>query len=163
MISTLLPTWTSIHPLVVHFPIALALVAPFCWAAFILRPSFDLFEKSTLVLIWGAALGSYLAVASGEASAVAFAQPALDQLIEEHEELGELTRGLLTISALVLSGAFVLPRWGALGVFRKRRWALLGTRFVALAALLASAGALSVAAHHGGQLVHKYGLHVLMS
>lgn len=152
-----LPAWDGLHPLVVHFPIALAFVAPLfvvLFAAWKSRAREMLLVATMLAAI--AAIGACVAVSTGEAAGnIAEPIEGSDVVLDRHEELGELARTLL----LVVGGVHAL----ALGAFWKWerslgtrwRWALALTIVIphALATLV-----LANAAHEGGRLVHEFGV-----
>ena len=66
-----IPSWDALHPLVIHFPIALLLVVPFLIVVGALVPP----ERGrailyvALALMIAGTLGTFLAVATGEAAA----------------------------------------------------------------------------------------------
>ncbi len=156
-----IPSWEGIHPLLIHFPIALLIVATlFLFLALVFRSSERSFGISALILMLCGTIGLYVAVASGEAGAgIALRTPEIDAAIEEHEEGAELARVIFTVLTLVFAALMLLP------LLRKRelprRVALMaqGLFLVVYAACLL---VLANVAHDGGQLVHRYGVHALL-
>jgi uncharacterized membrane protein len=157
-----IPAWHAMHPLVVHFPIALLMVAPVLLVVGLLRKTWErpLLFSALLVMALGTA-GAWLAVASGGAAGeLAERLPGVEPLLERHGEMAETTRTLFTVLTLVFA-AMVIGPW-ALGREPSR-----GFRLGAHAALLAAyAGALvylANTAHEGGRLVHEKGVHALVT
>lgn len=105
-----IPSFDGLHPLVVHFPVALLMVAPLFLALAALFPSkADCFGRAALLLLALGTIASFVAVESGEAAArLADRTPEINAQIERHEDLAETTRNLfatLTAAyAAVLSG-----------------------------------------------------------
>ena len=160
-----MPEWEAVHPIVVHFPVALLLFAPVlfvaggAWA----RGRWGLWAGGWLLWVAGT-IGACLAVASGEATAEAVApvSGAVDGLIERHEEAGELARSLFVGVTLLTGGALgVGYASGRAARRRLRAWAA-GLGVAAGLAYSASALVLANAAHMGGQLVHVYGVRAPM-
>jgi uncharacterized membrane protein len=156
-----IPDWDALHPLVIHFPIALLLVAPLFVAAglVIRRRSATLSAVALTLMVLGTA-GTWVAVATGEASAeLADRTPAISAAIEQHEELAETTRavftGLTLVFAAILAAQTWLPSWIPAAVN-------VAAQVVFLAAFLAGTVLLANTAHHGGVLVHEHGVHVLL-
>ena len=134
----------SLHPLVVHFPIALLLCALGCdvLALLIRRPALH------RVALWNLALGALGAVAAvltgREAEEVAKHSFEIFQVMERHERLGYDT---LTLACLTLG--WRLWRRDQLG-----RRARVGT--LILMGLMAAS--LAYGAHLGGRLVYEFGV-----
>lgn len=151
-----LPPWDAMHPLLVHFPVAILLVAPLLVAAgAIVRGTRGLawFQAALLMMVLGTA-GAWIAVASGEAGEDAAKRVAgTKDLLHEHEELGELARnaftGLTVVFAVV---AFLSARRPGHTLFET----VLPLVFLIPYAL--GMAALANAAHHGGMLVHERGV-----
>lgn len=142
-----MPSIAELHPIVVHFVIALffvglafrlaSLTGRFAW----LRPA-----GAALIIV--AALASLLAVESGEqAHGPAERIPGARDMVEEHEEYGEEARNLLLIVAGIELLGLALTRreqW--------QRWVHVGSAVAGLYAgyLVYEAG------EHGGELVYSY-------
>lgn len=102
--------WEHLHPLVVHFPVALLLVAPVLIALGLVRPRnrHPYYVAAFVVMLLGA-LGAWLAVETGEAAA----QPAIDQhlpglmeALTTHENAAEVTEPVF-VGLTVLFGLLV--------------------------------------------------------
>lgn len=153
-----IPTWHALHPLVIHFPIALLFVAPvLVLIAMMMRRSGTVMNTAALVVMIIGTGASYLAIATGDAAGeVAAKTAAVAGVLERHEELSEAT----SVAFSILTGLFALMLVGPL-VLRKplpRRAAVIASSaFLGLWAF--GLGLLTVAAHHGGRLVHELGVH----
>lgn len=156
-----MPPWSGLHPLVVHFPIALLAAAPVLVALGMLFPRARGILPSAFVLTLLATAGAFLAVGSGEAAGqVAERLPGVAPLLERHEELAEATRTLAAVLTLASAGLLGAP-WAL------RREPSRGVRLGCYAALLAlhaaAFGAVAATAHAGGRLVHEKGLRAMMA
>jgi uncharacterized membrane protein len=156
-----LPPWAGLHPVVVHFPIALLLAAPVLVVlSLIVRRHRAGLGVASLVLMLAGTTGAFLAVATGEAAdELAERVPGAHATLEQHEELAETVR--VVFSALTIGFAGIL----AVPLVRRREWPpRLYAALVSGFLLLYAGGAvvLTNAAHLGGQLVHRYGVHAVM-
>ncbi|HEY7307546.1 MAG TPA: DUF2231 domain-containing protein [Bryobacteraceae bacterium] len=128
-----LPTWDALHPLIVHFPIALLLVAPLFLVAAIALPR----NKAKHAILGGFVLlllgtGSLvLAVETGEATAEQVNKtPQIQSVLHDHEELAETTEAIFGASTVLFAALLFGPR-----LFRKEM--TIRTFRVALSILLA--------------------------
>lgn len=154
-----IPSWSEVHPLIIHFPIVLLLVAPlFILAAMAMnsqkaRP----YLIAALVLMLLGTVSTFIAVSSGEAAAeIADRTIAVSQVLERHETLAQTTRVVFTILTLIFATVLFLPR------IMKREMGTVAQRTLLLAFLLlygAGSVVLVNAAHNGGRLVHEFGVH----
>lgn len=155
------PTWEGFHPLIVHFPIALLLVAPLFAFLGLLgirrspskgRP----FLMAALLLMILGTGAAFLAAETGEAAArMAPETPQIRSVLEHHEGLAEGVEIISSALTAALAGILFLPRL----LHRE----LSGSRLTVLLVLFlvaCGAGALIVAntAHAGGRLVHEFGV-----
>jgi uncharacterized membrane protein len=149
---------TNIHPIVVHFPIALFITG------LVIDVIGHLFQKETakkigLVLVILGAVGALAAMVTGnfaEEQVEDKLSRAGEHILDRHEDLGKLTAYLLLIVAAIR--ALIATGW-------LNRW-----RFVAGAALaiylivgLIGLGTLTVTGYYGGELVYRYGAGVQLS
>lgn len=135
-----------LHPAVVHFPMALTLVALF-FEALARVPRWRALESGAVVLIVLAALGSVAAVVSGKlAHEEAVVATAARALVEQHDELGLVVMGAL----LLLAGARVMLARSS------RQHAAPGWLYLALLCL--AAALVGYQAHLGGRLVYDHGV-----
>lgn len=156
-----IPSWDTLHVLVVHFPIALLLVAPvflvLAMAAPVHRRAFAL---SALILMVLGTAAAFVAVSTGQAAGeLADKTEATMSVIEEHEEMGETTRNIFTalavLYALILYSPVVLKK--ELGAK-----AFILTSVVYLVLYLVGVWVLINTGHLGGRLVHEFGIRALM-
>jgi uncharacterized membrane protein len=149
------------HPLIVHFPIALLLVAPLLIVLGLFLPTHNrgLFIGALVVMVLGT-IGTYFAVATGQvAGELAERTPGVASVLERHEELAGTTRAIFTALAVVFAAILFVPSIFKKGLSRKT------VTVVSLAFLLLYAGGavlLANVAHQGGMLVHQYGVHAMM-
>lgn len=158
-----IPSWDGLHPLVVHFPVALLLVAPlFVLLGALLGPQRGRpFLVTALLLLFLGSVGTFVAVGTGEAAGrLADRSAAINAVLERHEELAEATRAVFSVLTLILASILIVPR------LLKRELSR-GAAGGLLAAFLVAYGAGSVllanTAHNGGRLVHELGVRALTS
>lgn len=134
----------TVHPLVVHFPIALLMTAIFLdgLALVFKRPGLH------RVVLWNLGLGTLgaaVAVLTGlQAARIAKHSFEIHQVMELHRKLG--------IATLVIGGLVVGWR------LFKRDQLTSRARLLVLLLMLAMAGTLSFGAHLGGRLVYEFGV-----
>ena len=158
-----IPTWDAWHPMIIHFPIALLLIAPvFILLGALLEPARGrpyLIAAMALLLLGTA--GTFVAVETGEAAAqIAERAPGVEQVIETHESLAERTRAVFSVLSVIFLALLAGPQ------ILKRTDSRLTTTILPLAFLiLYSAGTLLLlnTAHNGGRLVHEYGVNAMVS
>lgn len=157
-----LPAWESLHPAVVHFPIALLMTAPVfvvmgvVWGS----RSREMFTAALLMLLLGTA-GAWLATATGDAGEKwAKGVAGASEVLHEHEEHGELARNLFTGLSLAIAILTV-------ALWVRSRPPGLGGRLLAAVVWLGlfawPALTLAQTAHLGGRLVHDLGLRAPLS
>jgi uncharacterized membrane protein len=157
-----LPPWNGLHPLVVHFPIALIMIAPLfvLLALLIKQRTRELIGVSALLMILAAG-GALLATSTGSAAeALAEKFPGAKAILHEHEELGESAE----IFAIALAAALIVG-FASLCIWRQKlsRGIVLGLGVVYLIAHAAGMLVVANAAHQGGRLVHEVGVRANMS
>ena len=107
-----IPSWDAVHPLIVHFPIALLLASPVLIIIGMLLPrhSVGLFIAAFVLMVMGTT-AIYFAVASGEAAAeVSATIPTAATVLENHEELAETTRLIFTVLTVIFAAILFGPR-----------------------------------------------------
>lgn len=156
------PSFDGLHPLIIHFPIALLFVAPlFVVIGAILKPrqGRPLLYSALLLMVVGTA-SIFLAVETGEAARKAADHgPAVQAMLEDHEELAESTRTTFTVLTVVFAAIVSWP------LLRRRELGRLASTVLPLAFLLVyGAGMVLLAntADHGGRLVHQLGVHAMI-
>lgn len=152
-----LQPYEGLHPLVVHFPIALLLVAPvFVVLGLLWRSIASPMFLSAIVLLVIGTVGAFLAVSTGEAAEdFVVKSAAIEATLSRHESLAELSRNLfvaVTIVGALLAGMHW--RWRA----KVKPAVVWGVGVAFLAAHGAASIVLANAAHEGGRLVHEHGV-----
>jgi uncharacterized membrane protein len=153
-----LPPWSALHPLVVHFPIVLLLIAPFFLALALFLPRVKakhaVFTGFALVVIGTGFL--FLTVETGDAAAEAVAKtPEIKSVLHDHEELAETTQVVFGTLTFLLAALLFGPR------LFKREIKIRSFRTVLSIFLLAYVGGalvLANTAHAGGRLVPELGV-----
>jgi uncharacterized membrane protein len=156
------PAWSHIHPLIVHFPIALLITAPLLVLLGLLWPSQRAgVHCAALVLLVLGTLGALLAWASGEAAAPwAQRTPELRAVLPRHEQSGQVT--VLLFAGLTLLFA-LLWLWPLV-----RKQTVCDGRMLLLYLLWLLASLLGVVSlvrtgQLGGHMVHDLGTHPVMT
>jgi uncharacterized membrane protein len=144
----MLPEWApNIHPLIVHFPIALLFTAALVDTLGIFLRSNDFLRKGAFSLYLLGGLAVVAAWFTGEQAADSvFLSAEANALLTEHSDLGHYT--------LYFFGAYAVIRLIVLGLSLESRMAL---RSVVWLIGLGGIGLTWVTADHGGELVYKYG------
>jgi uncharacterized membrane protein len=146
------------HPLVVHFPIALLLFAAvFVVLAIIVPKRGWWFSVSALILLIGGTAGAFVAVSTGEAArdVVEEGEDEMFEVMQEHEDVVEQARNVFVALTIVYAGIVFLPV-----VARSlQSWKFaMPANLVFLAALMGANMLLASGAHLGGRLVHEFGV-----
>lgn len=157
-----IPSWDTLHPLVIHFPVALLLVAPLFVALGALsgKRGKGLLVAALMLMILGT-ISAYLAVGTGEAAAdLADRSPQMAPVLAHHQHLAERTRLIFTALTTLFAALVILP----VLLKREMKRALALCLYAAFLALYAF-GALTLVntAHNGGRLVHEFGVRALVS
>lgn len=145
----MIPLPDPLHPAVVHFPIALLTIGmPLAVVAVFLR-RWHLPWLAAIVLVMGAA-GAMVAVATGnqEEEMVEGGSEALEQVLDKHEELGEMTRNIAVVAAVLAVAAALASRMPIAGR---------GLSLLAALAAIAAAYFVAQTGHYGGELVYRHG------
>lgn len=158
-----IPSWDGLHPLIIHFPIALLLIAPiFVVIGAVLAPAKGRpYLIAALFLLLAGTASIYVAVETGEAAGkLAERSAGINRVLENHESLAERTRAVFSVLSVIFVALIGVP-W-----FVKQADTRLTTTILPLAFLvLYSAGALLLinTAHNGGRLVHEFGVQAMVS
>ena len=152
------PPWEGMHPLVVHFPIALLLFAAvFVVLAIIVPKRGWWFSVSALILLIGGTAGAFVAVSTGEAArdVVEDGEDEMFEVMQEHEDVVEQARNVFVALTIVYAGIVFLPV-----VARSlQSWKFaMPANLVFLVALMGANLLLASGAHLGGRLVHEFGV-----
>lgn len=157
------PSFDGLHPLVIHFPIALLFIAPvFIVAGALLTPrrGRSMLYAALLLMVFGTA-SIYLAVETGQAAGkLADRSPEINAMLEHHEDLAETTRLTFTVLTVVFAVILLAPL-----VRRREPGRLASTVLPLVFVVVYGAGMvlLSNTADHGGRLVHQLGVHALIA
>ena len=158
-----IPSWDALHPLIIHFPIALLLIAPiFIVVGAVLAPAKGRpYLVAAMVLLLVGTASVFVAVGTGEAAGkLAERAPGMEQILETHESLAERTQAVFSVLTVIFLVLLAVP-W-----LLKRADTRLTTTILPLAFLvLYSAGALLLVntAHNGGRLVHEFGVRAMVT
>lgn len=158
-----IPDWNQLHPLIVHFPIALLLVAPLFVMIGAIRtpPQGKSFLTSALILMVLGAVSLFLALETGDAAGdLVHQRPLVDRVLAAHEDLAETTCLLFAAITVVFAHLTLLPRI----LKRELSRSLNGALFAAFL-ILYGTGVLFLVntAHQGGRLVHQFGVETQMT
>jgi uncharacterized membrane protein len=158
-----MPNWNALHPLIIHFPIALLLVAPlFVIIGAVLRTEKGRpFLITALILMALGTGGVFLAIETGEAAGkAAEISEQIKPVLEQHENLAETTRVVFSLLTLAFAALLFVPR--VLGR-ELVRW--VNTTLLAAFLMLYATGTVFLVhtAHYGGRLVHDLGVRAPVS
>lgn len=155
-----IPTWDGLHPIIIHFPIALLLATPiFIFLGVLwMRKSYG-FSVTALILMLLGTAGAWIAMATGRAAAdLVERTPAISTALTEHADLAGQTRLIFTILTVIFAILVGAPR-----VFKTLKPGLLILfHGIFLVAFLGACLLLARTGHLGGQLVHAYGVRAMM-
>lgn len=157
-----IPSWDAMHPLIVHFPIALLLVTPILVIFGIALPkqARGLFIAALVVMALGT-IATYFAVATGEpAGELAERTPGAAAVLEQHEDLAETTRLIFTALTVVFAAILFVP-----SIFKRTLNRKIAVAVNMLFLLFYAGGAVFLVnvAHQGGRLVHEFGVRASIS
>jgi len=158
-----MPTWDGLHPLIIHFPIALLFVAPVFIVIGALLPwrkGRPLFYSALLLMVLGT-VSIFFAIETGEAAGkLAERTPEINTALEQHESLAENTRLTFSILTVLFAGVLIAPLIG-----RREPGRTASTVLPLVFVVLYGGGMLLLAnaADQGGRMVHEMGVHALVA
>jgi len=148
--------WGSLHPVIIHFPVVLLLIAPFFLLfGLVFSQSAKTCFSVFLILLWLGTGTLFLAVFTGEVASEAITAPAPDivSTLDSHLQLAEKSR--MIFSVFTITGTCYM-------LVLKKRLNKKINRIVFVLSLFGYAYGLIIlinAAHQGGRLVHHHGIH----
>lgn len=156
------PTFDGLHPLIVHFPIVLLLIAPlFILIGAALRPSAARhFLIVALILMLLGTAATFVAIESGEAAGkIATRTPEINRILERHEQLADRTSITFVVLTTVFAALIGVPL-----AFRRSSRVFTTALPIAFLVVYGFASLLLVnTAHNGGRLVHEFGVQSLVA
>jgi uncharacterized membrane protein len=157
-----IPSWDALHPFVIHFPIALLLVAPVLIVVSLFVKSARPWAIAALTVMALGTLASFVSVSTGEAAGELAERggAVAKSVIEQHEEMAEATRNVFTALTLVFSMLVLAP-----ALTRKPLTRLVSVVTTVIFLALYTGGALVLVntAHQGGRLVHEFGVRAALA
>lgn len=156
-----IPSWDGLHVLIIHFPIALLLVAPIFVVLGIAVPRYARpYQYSALLLMVLGTIGAFVAVSTGEAARdLADGTEGFREVLERHEQLAEWTRNAFAALTVVWVLLVLVPRLIKRTMSLRLMIALHG---VFLVVYFAAMLLLSNTAHLGGGLVHQFEVRAML-
>jgi uncharacterized membrane protein len=152
-----IPSWDGLHPVIVHFPIALLLVAPILILLGTLLPRRSRpMLVAALILMAIGTTAAWIAVSTGEAAGeLAERMTTAEAVVENHEELAETTSAIFTALTAVFAVIVLAP-----AAFKKELAPKILIPLNLAFLLFYGAGAVVLinTAHEGGRLVHEFGV-----
>jgi len=158
-----IPPYEGLHPIVVHFPIGILLIAwvPMLVAMVVKKQRHAWLASAALLLVLGT-LAAFAAVLTGEAAEeiVAETSQVVGDALHEHEETAELARTLFVVVSMVF-----LAAWGVASKINPKRRGVAASVGGVLVAIVYGFASLALinAGHQGGVLVHVHGVHAPLS
>lgn len=135
----------NVHPLLVHYPVALVVAALLFEVLWLLFRRESLYHAATASLALGAVTGIAALVTGLLAGSTVPHSEAAHEIMETHETTALISFGLAAILAVWRLWRLRLPGYGGFNV-------------VFLFLLLVLTGLIAYTAHLGGQLVYQYGV-----
>jgi len=157
-----MPSWDSLHVLIIHFPIALLLLSPiFILISTALTPpkGRPYIIVALIIMVLGTA-SLFLATASGHSAAeLADRDAGVAGVLKIHEELGEESGIVFGGLTAILFCMVLVPK-----LLRRDENRLFSTFLPSAFLALYTVGILFLinTAHAGGRLVHEFGVHALL-
>lgn len=158
-----IPSWDGLHPLIIHFPIGLLLVAPLLvliGALIAPRKARGMLMAALLLMVLGTA-SVFVAIETGEAAGkLAERTPEISAVLQHHEKLAERTSVVFSVLTVLFAAIVLIPI-----LLRREPGRLSTTVFPLVFLVFYFAGALVLVntAHNGGRLVHQFGVRAMVA
>jgi len=157
------PDWNRLHPLVVHFPTAILLVAPLfvILGAVVAPPRDKPFLASALIIMVISTISLFVALQTGETASELVGRTAqVKEVLKLHDSLAETTCLLFSVLTVVFAHLLVLPK-----ILRRELSRTLSASLLAAFLILYATGALFLVntGHQGGRMVHELGVDAQIS
>lgn len=157
-----IPSWDGLHPIIIHFPIALLLVVPLIILIGVFVPkSGRAFMISAFILMLIGTVATFIAVSTGDAAGeLAEHMNNVESVLEEHEELAETTRSVFTALTIVFGVILFAPM-----LFKKELSRVISIPLNLAFLVFYGSGVVLLmnTAHQGGRLVHELGVRAVMA
>lgn len=157
-----IPSWDGLHPLIIHFPIALLLVAPLLVLIGVFLPNKGRsFLIAAFVLMLLGTVASFIAVSTGvSAGELAERVANVESVLENHEELAETTRTVFSALTVIFGVMLFAPM-----IFKKDLSSKIVIPLNLAFLIFYGAGVVLLinTAHEGGRLVHEFGVRAMMT
>jgi uncharacterized membrane protein len=158
-----IPSWDALHPLIIHFPIGLLLIAPvFILIGALLKPEKGrAYLMTALILMVVGTATIFVAVETGEAAGkLAERTPQISAVLEHHEQLAEATQVGFSVLTVLFAAILWVPR-----LLRRASTRMAVTVLPLLFLVFYGAGMLLLTntAHNGGRLVHEFGVKAMVA
>jgi uncharacterized membrane protein len=156
-----IPSWNALHPLIVHFPVALLLSVPlFLLLGIIWGKNRSCFFLVSFFLMLLGTISVYVAIETGEAAGKLVERSAeISTVLNHHSQMAHTSQIVFTILTLVYAALLFLP-----GLVKKelkpllKQWLMAAFLVIYLVCTLMIANTASL----GGRLVHQLGVHALL-
>ena len=139
-------TVQDLHPITVHFPIALLIMSAGLSIILYIKPNAAL-QQATWVLLWVGTVSAVVSSIAGLISHVRYEETAVYGVIETHQNWSFGVTGLFI--------AVTIWRW-----LSRKRQADAGTKPLYLIVVLIGVAVLTISGLTGGDLVYDYGINV---
>ena len=139
-------TVQDLHPITVHFPIALLIMSAGLSIILYIKPNAAL-QQATWVLLWVGTVSAVVSSIAGLISHVRYEETAVYGVIETHQNWSFGVTGLFI--------AVTIWRW-----FSRKRQADAGTKPLYVIVVLIGVAVLTISGLTGGDLVYNYGINV---